>query len=73
MEDANDFSDPDYFYVPITWEVADFLIKTYQKDWEGVYTNNADLDAWFQTLVECNEKHSRIHFPHMFPDRKEEV
>lgn len=60
-----DHSNQDFFWVPIQWEVAEYLLKNYQKDWEGCTPNGVDLDAWLKTLQKYLEDHDRIHFPHM--------
>lgn len=60
-----DHSNQDFFWVPIQWEVAEYLLKNYQKDWEGFTPNGVDLDAWLGTLEDYSLDHDRIHFPHM--------
>lgn len=71
---AEDYSNQDYFWVPIHWDVADYLLKHYREDWEGCTPNGVDLDAWLENLKECQQRHSRIHFPHLpLPSRKEET
>jgi hypothetical protein len=69
---AEDYSNKDYFWIPIHWDVADYLIKNYSQDWEGISPNGIDLDAWIKTLEDCSQKHARIHFPHLpLPPLKE--
>lgn len=69
---SEDYSNLDYFWVPINWEVADYLLKNYREDWEGITPNGIDLDSWYQNLKEASEKHSRVHFPHMHPQEEGE-
>ena len=61
-----------YFWVPIHWEVADYLLKHYREDWEGIIPNGIDLDSFYQNLKEASEKHARVHFPHMHPQKEGE-
>lgn len=64
----HNYDNPEYFWVPIDWDVADYLLKKYQEDWEGITPNGIDLDSWYQNLKKASKKHSQIHFPHMHPD-----
>ena len=66
------YSNKDYFWVPINWDVADYLLKHYRYHWEGITPNGIDLDSWYQNLKEASEKHSRVHFPHMHPQKEGE-
>ena len=52
--------DPEYFWVPIDWDVANYLLKKYREDWEGTTPNGVDLDSWYHNLKKAAEKHSRI-------------
>jgi len=71
---AEDYSNQDYFWLPIQWDVAEYLILNYSHQWEGCTPNGVDLDAWLENLKECQQKHSRIHFPHLpLPPLKEET
>ena len=60
-----DHSKEDYFWVPIRWEIAEYLLENYRKDWEGFTPNGVDLDAWVSTLEDFFKDHCRIHFPRM--------
>ena len=53
-----DYSNLDYFWVPIHWDVADYLLKHYREDWEGITPNGINLDPWYQNLKEASEKQS---------------
>ena len=60
--DPDDFTNPDYFYVPITREVAGELLSRYGREWWG--TNL--FDAWYEILKDRTEMHDRHHAPHLF-------
>lgn len=64
---GKDHSNKDYFWVPIYQDVAEYLIKNYSQDWEGMSPNGIDLDSWIGTLKESNRKHIQTHFPNYFP------
>jgi hypothetical protein len=68
---AEDYSNENYFWIPIHWDVADYLIKNYSQDWDGMTPNGIDLDAWLSTLKESSRKHTQIHFPN-FPLSEDE-
>jgi len=47
----------DYFWVPINWEVADYLLQHYREDWEGITPNACPFPPYALTrrrkLVFC--------------------
>jgi hypothetical protein len=68
--DADDFSNPDYFYVPIPTEVAIELLESFGEQWEG--TNK--FDGFYQCLKERLELNYKHHAPHMlYPKTFEEI
>jgi|NOAtaT_5_FD_contig_31_3840550_length_552_multi_3_in_0_out_0_1 hypothetical protein len=69
---SEDYSKLDYFWVPVDWQVALFLLEQYREDWEGITPSGINLDGWYQILKEASEKHSRVHFPHMHSQEKGE-
>ena len=53
-------SNEDYGWIPINWDVVEYLLENYRLDWEGT---TPDLDSLYESLKEAYNSYLRMYFP----------
>lgn len=53
-------SNENYGWIPINWDVVEYLLENYRVEWEST---TPDLDSLYQTLKEAYDSYLRIFFP----------